>query len=167
MPNLLAAIPGIVVQVGQQFISYDWGSIGMQIINGIKNGLAGAARGLCEAAANAANDALNWVKDKLGIHSPSRVFRDQVGKMIPAGMAVGIEQGTPGLITRAQRMADRAVGAARSAASSFGAGAAPGLVAAGAAGSSQTFIFNHPVQSPDEFARAVRRADRHGPAAVF
>lgn len=167
VPNLLAAIPGIVVQVGQQFISYDWGSIGMQIINGIKNGLAGAARGLCEAAANAANDALNWVKDKLGIHSPSRVFRDQVGKMIPAGMAVGIEQGTPGLITRAQRMADRAVGAARSAASSFGAGAAPGLVAAGAAGSSQTFIFNHPVQSPDEFARAVRRADRHGPAAVF
>lgn len=167
VPQLISQIPAIISSVVTAFTSYDWGSVGTQIINGIKNGLAGAARGLCEAAANAAGDALNWVKDKLGIHSPSRVFRDQVGKMIPAGMAVGIEQGTPGLITRAQRMADRAVGAARSAASSFGAGAAPGLVAAGAAGSSQTFIFNHPVQSPDEFARAVRRADRHGPAAVF
>lgn len=167
VPQLIGQIPAIISSVVTAFTSYDWGSVGMQIINGIKDGLTGAARSLCEAAANAAGDALNWVKDKLGIHSPSRVFRDQVGKMIPAGMAVGIEQGTPGLITRAQRMADRAVGAARSAASSFGAGAAPGLVAAGAAGSSQTFIFNQPVQSPDEFARAVRRADRHGPAAAF
>lgn len=167
VPNLLAAIPGIVVQVGQQFISYDWGSIGMQIINGIKNGIAGAARGLCEAAANAANNALNWVKDKLGIHSPSRVFRDQVGRMIPAGIAEGIDRGTPSLITRAQGMAERAVGAARSAASGWSPAPAMGVAAAGAGAASQTFIFNQPVESPDEFARVVRRADRHGPAAAF
>lgn len=167
VPNLLAAIPGIVVQVGQQFISYDWGSVGMQIINGIKNGLVGAARGLCEAAANAANDALNWVKDKLGIQSPSRVFRDQVGRMIPAGIAEGIDRGTPSLITRAQGMAERAVGAARSAASGWSPVPAMGVAAAGAGAASQTFIFNQPVESPDEFARAVRRADRHGPAAAF
>lgn len=167
VPNLLAAIPGIVVQVGQQFISYDWGSVGMQIINGIKNGLVGAARGLCEAAANAANDALNWVKDKLGIQSPSKVFRDQVGRMIPAGIAEGIDRGTPSLITRAQGMAERAVGAARSAASGWSPAPAMGVAAAGAGAASQTFIFNQPVESPDEFARAVRRADRHGPAAAF
>lgn len=167
VPNLLAAIPGIVVQVGQQFISYNWGSVGMQIINGIKNGLVGAARGLCEAAANAANDALNWVKDKLGIQSPSRVFRDQVGRMIPAGIAEGIDRGTPSLITRAQGMAERAVGAARSAASGWSPAPAMGVAAAGAGAASQTFIFNQPVESPDEFARAVRRADRHGPAAAF
>lgn len=167
VPNLLAAIPGIVVQVGQQFISYDWGSIGMQIINGIKNGIVGAARGLCEAAANAANNALNWVKDKLGIHSPSRVFRDQVGRMIPAGIAEGIDRGTPSLITRAQGMAERAIGAARSAASGWAPVPAMGVAAAGAGAASQTFIFNQPVESPDEFARAVRRADRHGPAAAF
>lgn len=167
VPNLLAAIPGIVVQVGQQFISYDWGSVGMQIINGIKNGLVGAARGLCEAAANAADNALNWVKDKLGIQSPSRVFRDQVGRMIPAGIAEGIDRGTPSLITRAQGMAERAVGAARSAASGWSPAPAMGVAAAGAGAASQTFIFNQPVESPDEFARAVRRADRHGPAAAF
>lgn len=166
VPNLLAAILGIVVQVGQQFISYDWGSVGMQIINGIKNGLVGAARGLCEAAANAADNALNWVKDKLGIQSPSKVFRDQVGRMIPAGIAEGIDRGTPSLITRAQGMAERAVGAARSAASGWSPAPAMG-VAAGAGAASQTFIFNQPVESPDEFARAVRRADRHGPAAAF
>ena len=139
----------------------------MQIINGIKNGLTGAARSLCEAAANAAGDAINWVKDKLGIHSPSRVARDQIGKMIPAGIGEGIDRGTPGLITRAQRMAERAVGAARTAASGWGAQASPGLAAVGAGAGGQTFIFNQPVQSPDEFARAVRRADRHGPAAAF
>ncbi len=167
IPQLIGQIPAIISSVASEFTSYDWGSVGMQIINGIKNGLTGAARSLCEAAANAAGDAINWVKDKLGIHSPSRVARDQIGKMIPAGIGEGIERGTPGLITRAQRMAERAVGAARIAASGWGAKASPGLAAAGAGAGGQTFIFNQPVQSPDEFARAVRRADRHGPAAAF
>ena len=47
---------------------------------------------MLDAAGNAAGDALDWMKKKLGIHSPSRVFRDEVGKFIPAGIAVGIEQ---------------------------------------------------------------------------
>lgn len=167
IPQLIGQIPAIISSVANEFTSYNWGSVGMQIINGIKNGLVGAARGLCEAAANAANDALNWVKDKLGIQSPSRVFRDQVGRMIPAGIAEGIDRGTPSLITRAQGMAERAVGAARSASSGWSPVPAMGVAAAGAGAASQTFIFNQPVESPDEFARAVRRADRHGLAAAF
>lgn len=87
--------------------------------------------------------------------------------MIPAGIAEGIDRGTPSLITRAQGMAERAVGAARSASSGWGPAPAMGVAAAGAGAASQTFIFNQPVESPDEFARAVRRADRHGPAAAF
>ena len=64
----------------------------MNIITGIASGVTSAAGKLVDAAVNAAKDALNWVKDKLGIHSPSRVFRDQVGVMIGRGMAEGIDQ---------------------------------------------------------------------------
>ena len=73
----------------------NWGSVGRNIIDGIVNGLKAAAGRLVTAAANAASNALNWVKSKLGIHSPSTVFRDQVGKMMALGVGVGFEKNIP------------------------------------------------------------------------
>ena len=92
VPRLIGAIPGMVGQIMHGFTSVNWGSVGLNIITGIATGIAGAAGRLVTAAVNAANNALNWVKRKLGIHSPSRVFRDQVGEMIGEGMAVGIDE---------------------------------------------------------------------------
>jgi hypothetical protein len=48
---------------------------------------------ISQAATTAAKSALAAAKKTLGVHSPSRVFRDQVGKMIPAGIAQGISAG--------------------------------------------------------------------------
>lgn len=48
-----------------------------------------------EAAKNAAKSALNAAKDFLDIHSPSRVFRDQVGKMMALGMGIGFDKNVP------------------------------------------------------------------------
>lgn len=92
VPRLIGAIPGMVGQIMHGFTSVNWGSVGLNIITGIATGIAGAAWRLVTAAVNAATNALNWVKRKLGIHSPSRVFRDQVGEMIGEGMAVGIDE---------------------------------------------------------------------------
>ncbi|MDU2498941.1 MAG: hypothetical protein E7D19_26310, partial [Klebsiella grimontii] len=85
-------IPAIVRSIWNGFTSVNWGEVGLNIITGIASGIAGAAGKLVDAAVGAAKDALNWVKDKLGIHSPSRVFRDQVGVMIGRGMAEGIDR---------------------------------------------------------------------------
>lgn len=92
VPRLIGSIPGMVGQIMHGFTSVNWGSVGLNIITGIATGIAGAAWRLVTAAVNAATNALNWVKRKLGIHSPSRVFRDQVGEMIGEGMAVGIDE---------------------------------------------------------------------------
>ena len=92
IPQLISQIPAIVRSIWNGFTSVNWGEVGLNIITGIASGIAGAAGKLVNAAVNAAKDALNWVKDKLGIHSPSRVFRDQVGVMIGRGMAVGIDR---------------------------------------------------------------------------
>lgn len=99
VPQLIGQIPGIVKSVWNAFTSVNWGEVGLNIITGIAKGIAGAAGKLVDAAVKAANDALNWVKDKLGIHSPSRVFRDQVGVMIGRGMAVGIDR-SQGVVNR-------------------------------------------------------------------
>lgn len=101
MPKILAAIPQIVRGIKDGFSQVNWGEVGMNIIRGIKDGIVRFASTLWDAAKNAAKGALDNVKNFLGIHSPSRVFRDQVGVMIGRGMAEGIED--------SQRLVDRSM----------------------------------------------------------
>lgn len=65
-------------------------SAGDNIIQGLINGIKGAIGNAVAAVKNAASSIVNAAKSALGIHSPSRVFRDEVGKMIPAGLGVGV-----------------------------------------------------------------------------
>lgn len=114
VPNLLASIPGIIADIGSAFLDKDWGEIGLNIIRGIATGVKNAAGELVDAAVNAAENALNWVKDKLGIHSPSRVFRDQVGKNMALGIGVGFKDNIPykDMEKQANKMVSRIQGAA-------------------------------------------------------
>ena len=66
-------------------------SAGNNIIQGLINGIKGAIGNAVAAVKGAASSIVNAAKSALGIHSPSRVFRDEVGKMIPAGLGVGVE----------------------------------------------------------------------------
>lgn len=94
-PDLLASIPGIIADIGSAFLDKDWGEIGLNIIKGIASGITGAVGTLVDAAKEAAGNALDSVKDFLGIESPSKVFRDQVGKYMAQGMGVGFERYMP------------------------------------------------------------------------
>ena len=66
-------------------------SAGNNIIQGLINGIKNAIGNAVAAVKGAASSIVNAAKGALGIHSPSRVFRDEVGKMIPAGVGVGVE----------------------------------------------------------------------------
>lgn len=66
-------------------------SAGNNIIQGLINGIKSAIGNAVAAVRGAASSIVNAAKGALGIHSPSRVFRDEVGKMIPAGLGVGVE----------------------------------------------------------------------------
>lgn len=74
------------------FKSVNWGSVGKHIISGIVSGIKGAASALFNALAGLAKNALNAAKNALGIKSPSRRFRDLVGKFIPLGIAAGVDK---------------------------------------------------------------------------
>lgn len=86
------------------FNDVDWLSLGSNIIDGIVNGLNAGIGWLKEKARQVAEDALNAAKDFLGIKSPSKVFRDQVGKMITAGLSIGIDDGAVDAIKSAERL---------------------------------------------------------------
>lgn len=79
-------------------------SAGKDIIMGLVNGIKNAIGSAVDAAKNAAANVVNAAKNALGIHSPSRVFRDEVGKMIPAGLGKGVEANMSLAVNPVQRM---------------------------------------------------------------
>lgn len=102
-----SAITGII----NAFTSINWGGIGSNIINGIIGGIGSAVAGLVDSAVNAAKSAFNAAKSALGIHSPSRLFRDEIGRMIPQGMAAGIEADAGQVADAAGQLAQTGIGA--------------------------------------------------------
>lgn len=70
-------------------------SIGSDIVNGIKSGISGAWGSLTGWLGNMARGLIDGVKSALGIGSPSRLFADRIGKWIPAGITLGVEQAMP------------------------------------------------------------------------
>lgn len=108
--GIINAIPDAVAGMGQVLSNLkdavtqvDWGALGKAIIDGIIAGLRSAGDALFGALKGLAGEALKAAKGALKIESPSKVFRDQVGAMIPAGIAEGIEDNA-GVVTDA--MAD-------------------------------------------------------------
>ena len=88
--QILTFVPTLFKEIGNGFRKIDWGSLGKNVITGIADGVKNAAANLANSVVGAAKGALSGAKKFLGIESPSKVFRDQVGGMIGAGMAEGI-----------------------------------------------------------------------------
>lgn len=65
---------------------------GLSIGEGMMSGIYAMAGSVAAAAASIASSAVAAARSTLAINSPSKVFRDQVGRAIPEGMAVGIEK---------------------------------------------------------------------------
>lgn len=72
-------------------ITDTFAGIGKNIIQGIINGIKGMVSKLYDSIYDALSGLVDKAKDALGISSPSKVMRDQVGKWLPPGIAVGFE----------------------------------------------------------------------------
>lgn len=92
---VLAIIKGMVTALPKLFTDINWLSLGKGFIDGIISGVKQAIPSLLSTLNQAATDAWNSVKNFFGISSPSKLMRDSVGKMIPQGIAVGVEQEMP------------------------------------------------------------------------
>lgn len=91
--NTLASIPGRMM------------SIGSQIVQGIINGITGSIGQVGSAILGGVKDAIADVKNMLGIHSPSRLFRDQIGRNIGLGLAQGISNSQAAVMASMNDMA--------------------------------------------------------------
>lgn len=109
-------LPSLALELVRQVrnvFSGGWYDVGYNISAGIAQGVRGGSPLITNAANQAAQQALNAAKKTLGVQSPSRVFRDQVGRMIPAGIAQGVRQGAPELEEAVRRQSQVLVETAR------------------------------------------------------
>lgn len=67
-------------------------SAGQNIIQGLINGITNAIGGAISAVKNAVSGIIDGAKSLLGIHSPSKVFDREIGRMIPAGLGRGVSE---------------------------------------------------------------------------
>ncbi|MCM3620515.1 tape measure protein [Sutcliffiella horikoshii] len=67
-------------------------SIGLNSMSGLNSGLNAGRSMVLSTARNIANQVVSTMKSALRIHSPSRLMRDDVGRFIPEGIAVGIKE---------------------------------------------------------------------------
>lgn len=105
IPQIIGALPQIISAILNGFRSVNWIDVGIQIIQGIINGVGQMANALWQAAKNVVQNALNGIKNFLGIHSPSTVLRDQVGKMIGKGLAEGLDDSSRDVLNSAEELA--------------------------------------------------------------
>lgn len=87
----------------------DWKSVGSNICTGIKNGIDAGWTWLKNTVSNLASNLLSAAKRALGIASPSKVFRDEVGQFIGLGLAEGIEDTASTVVKTVKNLADATV----------------------------------------------------------
>ena len=80
----------LLVELGIAIAETDWNKLGSDIADGIMEGLLGVPFDSQEFKANFADNWVLGMKDILGIHSPSKLMRDEIGVYLVPGIAEGI-----------------------------------------------------------------------------
>lgn len=97
LPRVLYMLPEIIVAITSGLLK-GVGSIvdvGTQMVRGLFEGIRNAGTWLYNKLRGWVSNVLGWVKRLFGIHSPSTVFADEIGKFIPPGITVGVKEAMP------------------------------------------------------------------------
>ena len=109
IPDLIGAIPKLVSAAADEFMNHDWLGLGMDIVNGIIDGIWSVGGQIGDTLTSLAKGAWTSLKDFFGIASPSKLMRDSIGRYIPEGMAVGIEDNADYVSQAMEDMANTAL----------------------------------------------------------
>ena len=95
IPTLVKNIPTIIKAILKVFKTMSLVDIGINLIKGLWKGIKSVGSWIWDKIKGFCSGILDKVKGFFGIHSPSRVFRDQVGKFLAQGIGVGFTLESP------------------------------------------------------------------------
>lgn len=95
--QFLDKVPELIDMLVAKFDEYKTVSldVGRNIVEGIWEGISMSYTWIQNKLAGWVDDVIGWIQKKLGIHSPSTVMRDKVGKFMGQGVWVGYEEEDP------------------------------------------------------------------------
>lgn len=108
IPNLIGQIPNLVKMVFNALTSgfqAVW-QIGKGLVTGIWNGIQNAASWLANKVKGWCNTIVSNIKGFFGIHSPSTLFRDEIGENLGLGLGEGFKDSLSGVYKDMQRAVD-------------------------------------------------------------
>ncbi|RQS27999.1 hypothetical protein DIE03_20050 [Burkholderia sp. Bp8992] len=135
----LADIVVVAAQAAARFVEF-----GANMMSGLVNGIKSGLGSVKDAIESAGGSVIGWFKEKLGIHSPSRVFA-ALGGFTMAGLDQGLREGQDGPLSTVLEVGKRIVAA----------GAGIGITGAAIAGGAPLTVDNRP---PLTVASAAARA---------
>lgn len=91
IPDIVMVIPQLIRSIVDTFLSFDWGSIGKNIVEGIKNGFVNMWNSFKQTVENVFMGLVDGVKSFLGIASPSKVFAG-IGGYMAEGLGQGFDK---------------------------------------------------------------------------
>ncbi|MCY7780088.1 phage tail tape measure protein [Bacillus haynesii] len=111
LPQLLQTGLDLVVQLGQSILNNkdELFKAGADLIRGLWDGISSMKDWIGEKIGGFVDSVTSDFKSFFGIHSPSRLFRDEIGKFLPMGLAVGIERNIGVVKAAANEMANAAL----------------------------------------------------------
>ena len=94
IPEIISRIPQIIKSMVNAFKQGvgDFANIGKNLMNGLWNGIKNTWNGLKNKAEDLGKGIVNKFKSVFGIHSPSKLFRDEIGKNLILGVGVAFEK---------------------------------------------------------------------------
>lgn len=123
--GIIEAIPEIIVELGKEVPTIitaivkglkdgisDMAAVGLDLVKGLWNGIKDAGAWILEKIKGFGEDILDGIRDFFGIASPSKVFRDQIGKNLALGMAEGIEDNVDAPLDAMSDLSDDLLGQA-------------------------------------------------------
>ena len=124
-------------------------TVGKNLVEGLWNGIKDMGSWIKDKVGGFFDDIVGGVKDFFGINSPSKLMRDEVGKWIPEGIAVGIDKNAKSVLSSMRDLTAGSVAAAREGVS--GGTVSGGVVSSGAVGA--TYNFYQTNNSPKALSR--------------
>ena len=94
IPQLVSKIPQIITSVVSGFANYysKMGEVGKNLIEGLWNGIKDMTKWIKKKIEGFGESVVEGLKDFFGIHSPSKVMADEVGKNLALGIGEGFEK---------------------------------------------------------------------------
>ncbi len=112
LPQIISTIVQAIPQIGRSIVSAITGLIpsmvtaGFNLLRGLATGIGNAVSSVVQSAAAACRSVFDRVKSFFGIASPSKLFRDVIGKNLMLGLAGGVEDETDTAVAAVQDAAD-------------------------------------------------------------